>query len=252
MFRFGLIGYPLSHSFSQKYFSEKFDREGIGNCQYELLPLEDIREFPALLSRFPDLVGLNVTIPHKETVVPYLHELDPAAQEIGAVNTICRIGNKLKGYNTDAIGFHGSLRFWLPDTFRGSALILGTGGSSKAVAYVLKSLKIPFQKVSRSPEHGQLSYSDLREKFPSDCRLIINTTPLGMSPNTDTKPAIPYGVLNPKYYIYDLVYNPEKTKFLRIGGARGAQTMNGMVMLRGQAEAAWKIWTEELPIIQSS
>ncbi|HRI58319.1 MAG TPA: shikimate dehydrogenase [Saprospiraceae bacterium] len=246
---FGLIGYPLGHSFSQKYFSEKFAREGITDARYELFPLENIAGLPALLPQHPDLRGLNVTIPHKETVIPMLDELDETARAVGAVNCIKIEHRRLKGYNTDVIGFEQSLKTvdggrWTVDGTQ--ALILGTGGASKAVAYVLKKLGIPFQFVSRNPGGDkQISYETLHRLPSTVYRLIIHTTPLGMAPHTDTCPDLPFEQLTPQHLVYDLVYNPSETLLLQRAKAQGCPVKNGLEMLHLQAEAAWNIWQHE-------
>ncbi len=244
---YALIGYPLSHSFSKGYFTEKFAREGIANSRYELFPLENIAEFPNLIADNPDLRGLNVTIPYKETVIPYLTDLDETARQIGAVNCIRIEGSRLTGYNTDAIGFGHSLRAlaggrWTQPGQR--ALILGTGGASKAVAYVLREFGVMYQYASRQPEGpDMLAYAALENLDSFD--LIINTSPLGMYPNTEKCPDIPYLTLNSQHLVYDLVYNPEKTIFLQQSENQGAAIKNGLEMLYGQAEAAWEIWGRE-------
>jgi shikimate dehydrogenase len=243
---FGLIGYPLSHSFSKRYFTAKFEREGIAGCAYELFPLETIAALPGLLERHPALRGLNVTIPYKELVIPYLDELDAGAAAIGAVNTIKRVGGRLLGYNTDVHGFEQSLRGFLrqagvmPGQLQ--ALVLGTGGSSKAVAFALRQLGIGFRFVSRSPGAEELSYQDLEPGLIRQHRLIINTTPLGMSPHLESSPPLPYAALGPGHLLFDLVYNPPLTTFLAQGQARGAAVKNGLEMLEMQAERAWEIW----------
>lgn len=245
MNQFGLIGYPLSHSFSKKYFTDKFEKEGISKCQYDLFPLENLDDFPKLLLKTPFLVGLNVTIPYKEQIFKYLTEIDEAAQSVGAVNTIKITDSKLKGYNTDIYGFEKSLKNFLGDKKQGEALILGTGGAAKAVAYILNKMEIIFKYVSRRPQEGNLQYEDLNKNIIENHFLIINTTPLGMAPNLDTCPPIPYSYLNASHFLYDLVYNPEKTLFLNRGAEIGAQTKNGLEMLYLQAEKAWEIWQNE-------
>ena len=247
MKKFGLIGYPLSHSFSKKYFSEKFEKEDIKDCQYELYPLASIEEMPGLLASEPELVGLNVTIPYKEQVIPFLDELDPKAEAIGAVNTIVIENGKLKGYNTDYYGFKDSLvKLVGTQAMPEKALILGTGGASKAVKATLVDLGIDFQFVSRSSAKGQLTYEDLststHEHFKTS-RLIINTTPLGTSPNVDQLPGLPYEQLTADHYLYDLVYNPLITAFMKKGIDAGCWVKNGLEMLHGQAEKAWEIWS---------
>jgi shikimate dehydrogenase len=245
---FGLIGYPLSHSFSKKYFSQKFENEGVTDCRYDLFPLKKIEELPELVKVQPDLIGLNVTIPYKEAVFNYLDEIEEEAVEIGAVNTIKIENGILRGYNTDVFGFEQSLRNFLklPTTKVQKpslkALLLGTGGASKAVAYVLRKLGIDFQVVSRQSGKADLTYKELDEHLLKDYLLIVNTTPLGMSPNVEKCPAIPYEFLTDLHFLYDLVYNPEKTLFLKKGAEKGSRTCNGLEMLYLQAEKAWEIW----------
>lgn len=241
MRQFGLIGYPLGHSFSKGYFAEKFAREGIEDARYDNFELNDIAQFPSLVQSLPNLVGLNVTIPYKQAVIPYLDELDAAAQHIGAVNTIKFANGKLQGYNTDYIGFRDSLKPLLKP-YHTKALILGTGGSSKAVEYALGLLGIQHRYVSREPKDGQLSYGQLTKALMQEYTLIINTTPLGMHPNVDACPDIPYQYITTKHLLYDLVYNPAETQFLAKGRAAGAVAKNGLQMLVLQAEAAWGIW----------
>ena len=243
---YGLIGYPLSHSFSRRYFSEKFRREGIEGCRYELFPLENIKQFPALMSAHPNLRGVNVTIPYKQQVMAYLDELEEGAAEVGAVNTIKVNGGRLAGYNTDVFGFEQSLLQFLEGNGASpgglQALILGTGGASKAVQYVLRKTGIGFRLVSRNKKPGPLTYLELNETLVQNCRLIVNTTPLGMSPQTETCPEIPFQYIGPQHLLYDLVYNPEETKFMARGIQRGAAVHNGLEMLQLQAEKAWEIW----------
>ena len=242
MRRYGLIGKKLGHSFSKRYFTEKFEREGISDAAYELYELPTIAELPQLLQRQPNLVGLNVTVPYKQTVIPFLDELDDAAARIGAVNTIKVTGSLTKGYNTDYIGFRDTLEQFYPATQNSRALVLGSGGASKAVAAALQDLKINYTILSRQPKQGQLTYADLTPELLQQYPLIINTTPLGMYPDAENYPELPYEALSAQHYLYDLVYNPEQTHFLEKGKAAGAQTINGLPMLFGQAEAAWHIW----------
>ncbi|MBO3699705.1 shikimate dehydrogenase [Roseivirga sp. E12] len=247
MRKFGLIGYPLSHSFSKKYFTNKFEKEEINDTQYELFPLTSISELPKLLSDNPDLVGLNVTIPYKEQVIPYLDTIDPKAEAIGAVNTIKIEGGKLTGYNTDYHGFKDSLtKFIGPNPTPKKALILGTGGASKAVKAALEDLSIEYQLVSREPVEGELSYESIASS-PNhllSSLLIVNTTPLGMSPNEDSLPALPYEQLTTDHLLYDLVYNPTKTTFMQKGIDAKCWVKNGLEMLHGQAEKSWEIWNK--------
>jgi shikimate dehydrogenase len=238
---FGLIGYPLSHSFSKKFFTDKFQLEGIDDCQYELFPIEKIEELNTLLAKHHDLIGLNVTIPYKELVIPFLDELTPAVQSIGACNCISVVNGKLKGYNTDVIGFQKTLEPKLKLHHK-KALVLGTGGAAKAVHHVLKSQGIEFIEVSRTARGKIISYDQIGEDLLSSHTLIINTTPLGMYPDVDAAPELPYDAIGPEHYLYDLVYNPDPTLFLKKGMQRGATTENGSEMLRIQAEESWKIW----------
>ena len=241
---YGLIGYPLGHSFSKKYFTEKFLREGIENSVYELFPIEHIEALPDLIQSQPHLCGLNVTIPYKEQVLPYLDALSDAVKEIGACNCIAFHNEKLTGYNTDVIGFEQSLRpLLLPH--HTNALILGTGGAAKAVAFVLRKLKIDFCYVSRKQSEGVLSYEDVTDEVIKTCKLIINTTPLGMQPNTESKPSLPYKAISEQHLCYDLVYNPSRTAFLVLAEQQGAAIKNGLEMLELQAEAGWTIWNEQ-------
>jgi shikimate dehydrogenase len=239
---YGLIGYPLTHSFSEKYFADKFAREGIADSSYQLFELAEIDQFPQLLRSQPDLKGLNVTIPHKESVIPFLDELDEETARIGAVNVIKFENGRTKGYNSDYQGFKKSLENFLAPASRVQALVLGTGGAAKAVNAALRHLHIPHQQVSRSPLPGGLTYADITPALLAAYPLIINTTPLGTYPKTDTCPDLPYEALSPQHYLFDLVYNPAETVFLRKGREAGAKTQNGYEMLVLQAEAAWQIW----------
>jgi len=242
MRKFGLIGKKLGHSFSKKYFTEKFERENIPDAQYELYELPEAEELTALLQREPKLVGLNVTVPYKQDVMPLLDELDAAAASIGAVNTIRIREGKTKGFNTDYIGFRAALEAFYPLQARGQALVLGTGGAAKAVWVALDDLLIPYITVSRVSAPQQLTYEQLTPALLQSYNLIINTTPLGMHPHTAAAPLLPYEALTPQHYLYDLVYNPEETQFLKHGKAVGASTCNGLGMLYRQADAAWDIW----------
>jgi shikimate dehydrogenase len=245
MRKFGLIGKKLGHSFSKRYFSEKFAKEGIVDAVYELYELPEIAHFPELLAREPELEGLNVTVPYKETVMPYLDELDESASQIGAVNTIKISEGKTTGYNTDFIGFRDTLQRFYPVEAGGKALVLGTGGAAKAVWAALQTLGIAYASVSRNPRENELGYAAITPEVLQAYRLIINTTPLGMAPDTASSPAIPYQALTPDHYLYDLVYNPEETLFLQKGRAANAKALNGLPMLYAQADAAWQIWSNE-------
>jgi len=246
---FGLIGYPLSHSFSQKYFTEKFAREGISDARYELFPLSNVSELPDLLHRHPDFCGLNVTIPYKTSVIPYLHTLDTTAQAVGAVNCIRIHNSLLTGFNTDIVGFEQSLRQVLTNRKAqegAQALILGTGGAAKAVAWVLKNMNIPYLFVSRQPEdRDQILYETIAGLSPAVYRIVINTTPLGTYPNVNECPPIPFDWLQPEHLVYDLVYNPPETLLLRLAAERGCMVKNGLEMLHLQAKAAWRIWSDQ-------
>jgi shikimate dehydrogenase len=242
--RFALIGWPIGHSFSGKYFSEKFLRDGIADARYDLLPLEHIAGLPALLSEYPDLCGLNVTIPHKKAVIPFLDELNETARETGAVNCIRIRNGILTGFNTDVTGFENSLSGFfsvpVPAGLDREALVLGTGGAAAAVAYVFRKRGIPFRFVSRTPKNGnEIDYQSLHGLRPF---LIVNTTPLGTWPDVDSMPPVPESVFHQGQMVYDLVYNPAETLLLRSAKFHGAQTANGLEMLYLQAEAAWEIW----------
>jgi shikimate dehydrogenase len=240
---FGLIGHPLSHSFSKKYFTEKFEKEGRADCRYELFPIESIKEIPALLKQYPDLLGLNVTIPYKEQIIPFLNERNNIVEQINACNCIHISKGKLKGYNTDVAGFELSLQPQLRLHHK-KALILGTGGASKAVEFVLRKKGIAIHYVSRKEQPGYYTYEQLTPALMADHTLIINTTPVGMYPSVDESPPIPYGSLTASHYLFDLVYNPAKTLFLQKGQERGAAIKNGEEMLVIQAEESWKIWND--------
>ena len=245
---FGLIGYPLSHSFSKQYFTEKFSRESISDCYYKNFPIEEIEKLPALIAKHDDLIGLNVTIPYKERIIPYLHELDHDARSIGAVNTIkiMRAGDLsvLKGYNTDTYGFHTSIGPLLKP-YHKNALVLGTGGAAKAVAFVLKKLNLETVFVSRNPvKQNQIAYHDLSKELFSDFQIIVNASPVGMYPDIHTFPDIPYQFLTSRHILFDLIYNPSETQFIRKGRSKGAIAVNGLEMLHLQAERAWDIWNQ--------
>ncbi len=244
MKQYGLIGHPLSHTFSKKYFTEKFEREHISDCSYDLFDIENIALFPEILKNNPKLLGLNVTIPYKEKIISYLTEIDEKAKEIGAVNTITinQHTNQLKGYNTDYFGFKNSLKPFL-ENYHERALILGTGGASKTVAFVLKELNIDCLLVSRNPQNNtEISYDDINEYVIKHHQLIINTTPIGMFPNEADFPSFNYNNLTSFHLLYDLIYNPTETAFIKKGKLQGCLTLNGMDMLKLQAEKAWEIW----------
>ncbi|MEQ8475997.1 shikimate dehydrogenase [Fulvivirga sp.] len=241
MKKFGLIGKKLSHSFSQAYFSKKFKELNLTEYYYDLYELPSISLIEEVFED-ESLIGLNVTVPYKQEVIPYLDNLDQSAQRIGAVNVIKvnEDGSK-KGYNSDYYGFKQSLTNWLPENYKIKALILGSGGASKAVKVALEDLDIEHKIVSRSPQGNEITYSELNQAF-SQYQLVINTSPLGMSPDIHSSPDIPYELLNSNYYLYDLVYNPETTEFLKKGLDRGAHIKNGLEMLHLQAEESWSIW----------
>lgn len=242
---FGLLGRSLRHSFSQAYFTQKFQALGLTDCRYELFELAAPTELPQLLARHPDLAGLNVTVPYKEQFWPYLTRLAPSAGRVGAVNVIAIEGNgNLVGHNTDYVGFQESLRPFYPQQAIASAraLVLGTGGAAKAVCVALEELGIAYSLVSRTAGTAPLTYAQLTPAVMAAHQLLINTTPLGTYPNVEECPPLPYEQLTPAHYLYDLVYNPAETLFLRRGAAMGARTKNGLEMLQLQAEAAWAIW----------
>ena len=267
---FALIGHPLAHSFSKAYFTEKFEQEKIDAC-YELFDLERINQLPQIIERYPDLCGFNVTIPYKEAIIPYLDLLDPEAKAIGAVNTVKVLADSgMIGYNTDIVGIETTLTqaFTQPLSVRGTpkgtsvtpcgsyvvplghlatltpALILGTGGASKAVQYVLSKHHLPYHLVSRNPQKGDFTYETLTPEVIKSHLLIINATPVGMAPHINEAPMIPYEAITPQHVLFDLTYNPEETLFLRHGREHGATTINGLTMLYAQAEASWSIWNK--------
>lgn len=246
MRQFGLIGYPLSHSFSERYFREKFRRENISGCLYKNYPLETIDRFPQLVAGIPDLEGLNVTIPYKQAILPYLDQLSGEAAEIGAVNTIRIYPGKIMGFNTDLFGFTGALKPHLKEMHK-RALVLGSGGASLAVRYALKQMDIGFLTVSRTPGRTQamIGYPGLTHEILQEHLLIINTTPLGMFPNVSSAPDIPYEALTARHLLFDLVYNPPETQFMKLGRKAGARALNGLEMLRLQAEKSWEIWNRD-------
>ena len=279
MNHFGLIGYPLTHSFSPAYFKDKFQREGLADYHYEAFPLSSIELLPEFLERHPDLCGFNVTIPYKEAIIPYLDELDEAAAKIGAVNCVkiqrdtdkndncqlstvnyqlstinCQLTEKdyrLKGYNTDAPAFaHCLQKGWeLPNKkVSGTerivkALVFGTGGAAKAVAYALRQLHMDFYFVSRHKRDKQtITYLDLEHALLKDCKLWINTTPVGMYPHIEESLPLDFSVIGSEHYLFDLIYNPEETVFLKQGRLHGAHTQNGLAMLHEQAELSWNLF----------
>jgi len=262
MKHYGLIGFPLSHSFSKKYFTEKFTKENITDAEYDLYPIEHIKDLQDLLDAHPDLCGLNVTVPHKINVIKYLDWVEHDARNAGAVNCIrihkespvlaafsgeVGVGGhdfRLEGFNTDLYGFEMSLRPLLNGRYY-EALILGDGGAAKAVKCVLENLEINYKIVTRSPHADNLLFKDLKPHHVAQRKLIINTTPLGTAPKIDECPPIPYAAITGDHILYDLVYNPEKTLFLQKGEERGAVIKNGYEMLLLQAEKSWEIWTSQ-------
>lgn len=243
---YGLIGYPLGHSFSKQYFTEKFVREGLSDCYFEVFPISSIDQFPALIKENHSLKGLSVTIPYKEQVLNFVTELSDEVKYIGATNCIKINGKKLKAYNTDIIGFEQSFCKLLQPHHK-KALVLGTGGASKAVQYVLKKLGIEFLVVTRTenPKAGYINYNMIDEQIMKEYLIIINCSPVGMSPKENACPDIPYQFIKPSHYLYDLVYKPVKTLFLQQGEQKGAVIQNGYEMLIIQAEASWKIWNND-------
>lgn len=242
---YGLIGYPLAHSYSKRYFTEKFRNENITDCEYRLFPMENLNSFHHLIHDYPELSGINVTLPYKKEIMNLVDFIDPKAREIGSVNAIRIVRRNdnviLEGFNTDARGFERAF-FPLATSFGKNALILGSGGSSSAIKYVLRQHSWKFLIVSRSKEKGHLIYEELNENILNHYKVIINTTPLGMFPDIHSHPELPYELLNPSFFLFDLIYNPPETMFLRKGREQGAYTENGLKMLHYQAEEAWSIW----------
>jgi len=245
MRKFGLIGYPLSHSFSKKYFTDKFESEGI-DAEYCNFQIESLQDLDDIIKADPELIGFNVTIPYKTAIIPFLTSVAPCARSIQSVNTICieRVGNSwnLTGANTDVIGFKESIEPHVKG--HDQALILGTGGSAKAALHVLEEMGIECNSVSRRPDEGDYTYDDLSAADIWEHSIIVNCTPIGMFPNSDAAPDIPYESITPEHVLFDMIYNPAETVFLRNGRKRGATTINGLQMLERQAEESWKIWNE--------
>ncbi|GLB53704.1 shikimate 5-dehydrogenase [Neptunitalea chrysea] len=240
---FGLLGQNIDYSFSRGYFNRKFENENRTDFFYTNFDIPEISQFPDILKTHKNITGFNVTIPYKESVIPYLDDLDATAKAIGAVNTIQVKDGKLIGYNTDYYGFLKAIQPLLTKNHT-KALILGTGGASKAVAYVMSLLKIKYKFVSRSPKLKQFAYTDLNKEIIQHYKVIINTTPVGTFPNIEDKPSISYNHITNEHLLFDLIYNPEKTTFLQLGEKKGATIANGSQMLSGQAEKAWEIWGE--------
>lgn len=239
---YGLIGYPLGHSFSAGYFTKKFTDSLIADCEYRNFPMDSIQGVKSMLENNPDMQGFNITLPYKEQVIRYLDDISDEARAIGAVNCVRIDGGKLTGYNTDAYGFRNSL-LQLIGSERPKALVLGTGGASKAVRYVLTQLGIKHLSVSRTRSESAVCYEDVGEEMLSEYRLIVNTTPLGMYPKVDTFPPLPYGAMSEGYFLFDLTYNPPVTRFMAQGMEQGAKAKNGYDMLVLQAECSWSIWS---------
>lgn len=242
--RFGLLGRNINYSFSKGYFTDKFNSENFAGCTYENFDIPEITAFPEIIKSTSDLKGLNVTIPYKETVIPFLDKLSKKAEQIGAVNTIkITKKGKLKGYNTDYYGFKKSLEPLLQPHHK-KALVLGTGGASKGVAYALDELNIPYTFVSREAKENAIDYDRINATTFDNYQIIINSTPVGTSPNVDAFPLIPYEFFTDKHIAFDLIYNPAETQFLKKAAAQGAQIKNGLDMLIFQAEKAWRIWNK--------
>ena len=240
IYTYGLIGKKLDYSFSPAYFNKKFEKEGLSSCRYELFPLDEIQDFLALVQA-RDLDGLNVTIPYKQAIIPFLGELSEDAKAIGAVNCIAFKGNRLIGHNTDVVGFERSLTPLLRGQTSQSALVFGTGGASNAITFVLNKLNIPYKLVSRNPKTNAIGYAKA-EKQLRDYSLIINTTPVGTYPNMQDCPLNSLEGVGKNHLVYDLIYNPAITSLLEQSSALGARTKNGQEMLEIQAEESWKIW----------
>ncbi len=260
MKHYGLLGYPLSHSFSKKYFTDKFEKEKLTDHEYDLFELKNLDNFPDFLWAHPKLCGLNVTVPHKIGIIRYMDWVSAEAKQAGAVNCI-RISAespvlaafsgevgiqdhefKLEGFNTDVYGFENSLRPLLKHQTHKKALLLGNGGAARAVKFVLAKMEIPYQLVTRKPGERHLLFKNLNRQIIEEHTLIINTTPLGMAPNIEECPPIPYEYISENHLLYDLIYNPEQTLFLKKGFERGAFTKNGFEMLILQAEKSWELW----------
>ena len=242
--RYGLIGYPLSHSFSKKYFEEKFQKENITGCQYDLFEIRSVAGVEEVF-KIENLQGFNVTIPYKHDIMNYMDSIDHSAQKVGAVNVVkIEPTGGRTGYNSDYYGFRTSLEKWIKNFHGIKALVLGVGGAAKAVYAVLTDLSISYLKISRDPGKGDLTYEELKkeDRVFKNHRLIINTTPLGMSPQINSKPDLNYSKLNKDYFMYDLIYNPAETKFLSEGKTFGSTVKNGLEMLELQAEKSWEIW----------
>ncbi|MFI3333067.1 MAG: shikimate dehydrogenase [Rikenellaceae bacterium] len=244
MRKFGLIGKTLKHSFSAKYFAEKFSHEGITDCSYSLFELEKIEDILLLINQEPELCGFNITIPYKQQIIPYLDSIDIEAERIGAVNCVKIENGRLIGYNADIVGLRESIAKLLNGTYVDRALVLGTGGASSAVQYMLGEMGVEFELVSRDPLKSTITYATISPEDITRAQLIINTTPLGTFPDIESAPSLPYAFVSPSHYLFDLVYNPPLTQFLSYGEQRGARILNGQTMLVAQAEESWRIWKE--------
>ncbi|MEM1405532.1 MAG: shikimate dehydrogenase [Bacteroidota bacterium] len=243
---YGLLGRTLSHSFSKKYFTEKFAELGLNDHKYELFELDNINDVDILRGN-SELKGFNITIPYKQDIIPHLSSIDNNARKIGAVNVVKISNGNFHGYNSDFYGFRKSLKNWMGERLTSvKALVLGTGGASKAVTSALEDLSITHKLVSRRKVKGVLTYEEVSKDIIQENELIINTTPLGMSPNVEKKPDLIYDALTPKHYLYDLIYNPLETTFMTLGKLKGTHVKNGLEMLHLQAEKSWEIWTERL------
>ena len=238
---YALIGHPLKHSFSRDLFTEKFQREGL-DCRYQNYDIQTVERIRDILAEHPELCGFNVTYPYKEAIIPLLDEMDDIAKEIGAVNAVKVKKGKTKGYNTDTYGFEKLLEHALKGKEITHALVLGTGGASKAVQYVLRQHNIPYSTVSRSTEKGVFTYDTLTDEILRQNHLIINTTPLGMMPRIDDFPDIHYQGLNRNHILIDLIYNPKETAFMELGKTWGAKVYNGMLMFEEQAKKSWEVF----------
>lgn len=243
MKRYGLIGHPLKHSFSRDYFTEKFEYEGL-DCRYQNFDLKTVEEIREVMERYPDLCGFNVTVPFKEAIIPLLDELDETARQVGAVNVVRIENGKLKGYNSDVYGFEKLLERAVKGREASHALVLGTGGASKAVQYVLKQRNIPYSTVSRNAAKGDFTYDTLTDEILKQNHLIINTTPVGMMPRMDDFPDLHYQALSNKHVLIDLIYNPKETAFMELGKTWGAKVYNGMQMFEEQAKRSWELFNQ--------
>lgn len=245
MRRFGLVGQSLKHSFSKNFFAAKFEREGLVDCSYELYPLPAISSLPHLIAKYSDWVGLNVTIPYKSAVLQFAHDLSYLPDELRACNCLHFTRGKIVAHNTDVFGFEQSFRSLYSPGMHKKAMVLGNGGAAQAIKFVLNKIGIPFVTVGRALKNDvDMVYAEIDVAIINSHQIIINTTPLGTFPNVNDKPALPYQFLSPQHYLYDLVYNPEETSFLKLGKEAGCRTKNGLEMLELQAEESWRIWNK--------